>query len=90
MAALDGGTTRVRINNVTSNSNILHNVIPQGSPISAVLFMIAIEEINNIVTRQKYIYISLYKNKKYSYSQHKIFRNIARKYLSAIEKCQLL
>jgi len=51
---------RVRVNNVTSNTHILHNGIPQGSPLSVVLFMIAFEEINNILSRHKEIHISLY------------------------------
>jgi len=50
---------RVLINNVTSNSHILHNGIPPRSPISVFLFMIAIEDIKDIVTRHKHIYILL-------------------------------
>jgi len=51
---------RVRINNVLSNYHNLYTGIPQGSPLSVILFIIAFEEINKIVSNHKKIQLIMY------------------------------
>lgn len=59
-AFLINRTFRVRVNNVTSFTHKLLNGIPQGSPLSVVLFMIAFEDLSNIFKRYKNINVSIY------------------------------
>jgi len=53
-------TFRVRNNNSTSKLHKPYNGIPQGSPLSVVLFLVAFEQITSIFNRHKDISISLY------------------------------
>lgn len=51
---------RVRVNNTLSDFYTLHNGIPQGSPLSVVLFIIAFEQLNSIIKKHKNIQLSVY------------------------------
>ena len=51
---------RCRVNNTFSETLPLNNGVPQGSPLSVVLFLIAFEELNKIVTGSRHVYHCLY------------------------------
>jgi len=51
---------RVRVNNTLSKFYTLYNGIPQGSPLSVVLFTIAFQSFSNIILKHKKIELSIY------------------------------
>jgi len=105
-AFMTNRTFRVRVNNSTSNLHKLHNGIPQGSPLSVVLFMIAFEQISSIFNRHKDISISLYADDAFIYTNKKDLNSVKDTFSNvldeleqwgassgaslSIEKCQVL
>ena len=51
---------KCRVNNSISYTQPLYNGIPQGSPLSVTLFLIAFEELNKIITPNKKVFHCLY------------------------------
>lgn len=96
----------VRMGSQTSNILPLHNGIPQGSPISVILFLIAYNKLSKIISMQKEIKFSAYaddffliinfnKSNNINYNLDKLFQNIEKwcSYSGAVlslSKCQHL
>ena len=57
----------VRLNNIHSNTFKLHNGIPQGSPISVILFLIAFNSLSIIIDDSKYFKHVIYADDLYIY-----------------------
>lgn len=62
---------KVKINNDYSKIHPLHNGIPQGSPLSVILFQIAFNEVSKIVLKHKHIEHCLYADDMYLISRRK-------------------
>lgn len=77
-------TFKTRVNDIsTSSANIL-NGIPQGSPLSEVLFTIAFDQINLTLARYKEIKISLYADDAIIYTKLKIITNVKNIFLKVL------
>ncbi|XP_075157695.1 uncharacterized protein LOC142230962 [Haematobia irritans] len=71
-AFLTNRKIRVRVNNTYSSIMPLHNGIPQGSPLSVVLFQIATERLNRIISTHKYFKHVIYADDLYIVIKHKV------------------
>jgi len=80
---------RVRVNNTVSKFYILHNGIPQGSPLSVVLFMIAFHSLNNIILRHKQIKLAIYADDAIVFSKCKNTTTLNNKFKEVLNEIQI-
>lgn len=70
-AFLSGRRFQVKANGVFSNSFTLANGIPQGSPLSVMLFIIALQKLNVISAKYRSLQFSIYADDAYFYTKEK-------------------
>ncbi len=85
-AFMTNRTFRVRINNTLSNHFNLYNGIPQGSPHSVVLFIIAFEQVSNIILIYKNISLSLYADDAIIFTKIKDIKIVNNIFLNILKK----
>lgn len=75
---------RSKVNSYFSPTLTLHNGIPQGSPLSVTLFLIAFEDISKIISQQKNIKHCLYADDLFLLSDSKQIRDIENSFKNAL------
>jgi len=83
-ASMTNRTFKVRVNDKTSSSANLLNGIPQGSPLSVVLFIIAFDHVNLSLARYKKINLSLYADDIIIYTKEKNLRTVKNTFLKCV------
>jgi len=78
-------TFKVRVNDKTSTSANLLNGIPQGSPLSVVLFIIAFDHVNLRLARYKKINLSLYADDIIILTKEKNLRTVKNTFLKILQ-----
>lgn len=69
-AFLTNRKIRIKVNNVYSSTKPLYNGIPQGSPLSVVLFQIATDKLNKIISDNKFFKHVMYADDLYIISKN--------------------
>jgi len=83
-------TFKVRVNDKTSSSANLLNGIPQGSPLSVVLFIIAFDHVNLRLARYKKINLSLYADDVIIFTKEKNLRTVKNTFLKILQGLEIL
>jgi len=84
-AFMTNRTFKVRVNDKTSSSANLLNGIPQGSPLSVVLFIIAFDHVNLRLARYKKINLSLYADDVIIFTKEKNLRTVKNTFLKILQ-----